>query len=102
VAFNFDRPNAVAPQALLVAVPPVLRGNWVWDDLVGSVHEALDLAAIRAVEPDALLTRDENTPSPAGDYFQVLPAILAEFTAGRVVTTDFAARVYAVHSQLTP
>ena len=102
VAFNFDRPNAVAPQALLVAVPPVLRGNWAWDDLVGSVHEALDLTTIRAVEPDALLTRDENTPSPAGDYFQVLPAILAEFTAGRVATTDFAARVATVLTQLSP
>ncbi len=102
IAFNFDRPNAVAPQALLVAVPPVLRGNWMWDDLVGSVHEALDLAAIRAVEPDALNTRGENAPAPAGDYFQMLPAILAEFTAGRVVTTDFAARVTAVLAQLTP
>jgi hypothetical protein len=99
VAFNFDRPNAVAPHALLVAVAPVLRGNWLWDDLVGSVHEALDLAAIRAVEPDALLTRNENTPAPAGDYFHVLPAILAEFTAGRVVATDFAVRAAAVLAQ---
>jgi hypothetical protein len=54
------------------------------------------------VEPDALLSRDENTPSPAGDYFQVLPSILAEFTAGRVATTDFAARVAAVLTQLSP
>lgn len=100
VAFNFDRPNAVAPQAILVAVPPVLRGNWEWDDLVGSVHEALDLAAIRAVEPDALLSRAEDAPSPSGDYFQGLPAILAEFTSGRIVTTDFAARVAAVVGQL--
>jgi hypothetical protein len=102
VAFNFDRPNAVAPQALLVAVPPELRGHWVWDDLVGSIHEALDLAAIRAVEPDALLSRSENAFAPSGDYFQVLPAILAEFTTGRVVTADFAARVAAVVAQLNP
>jgi hypothetical protein len=53
VAFNFNRPNAVAPQALLVAVAPVLRGHWTWDDLVGSVHEALDLAKLRAVEPQS-------------------------------------------------
>ena len=57
VAFNFNRPNAVAPQALLVAVAPVLRGHWTWDDLVGSVHEALDLAKLRAVEPDRLFGR---------------------------------------------
>lgn len=102
VAFNFDRPNAVAPHALLVAVPPELRGHWMWEDLVGSVHEALDLAAIRAVEPDALLGRAESSSPPSGDYFQVLPGILTEFTSGRVVTTDFAGRVAEVAAQVTP
>ena len=27
VAFHFNRPNATAPQALLLAVPPVVRGD---------------------------------------------------------------------------
>ena len=102
VAFHFDRPNAVAPHALLVAVPPDLRGHWTWDDLVGCVHEALDLAALRAVEPDALLGRNADASPPQGDYFQVLPSILTEFTSGRIVTTDFASRVAAVVAQLTP
>src|SRR5258705_11505838 len=44
VAFNFNRPNAVAPQALLVPVAPELRGHWTWDNLVGSVPEGPDLA----------------------------------------------------------
>ena len=76
VAFNFNRPNAVAPQALLVAVAPVLRGHWTWDDLVGSVHEALDLAKLRAVEPDRLFGRALTGPATDGAYFQALPAIL--------------------------
>jgi hypothetical protein len=91
VAFNFNRPNAVAPQALLVAVAPELRGHWTWDDLVGSVHEGLNLAKLRAVEPDQLFGR-ATAAAANGAYFQALPAILMEFTQGRLIATDFAAQ----------
>jgi hypothetical protein len=93
VAFNFNRPNGVAPHALLVAVAPELRGHWTWSDLVGSVHEALDLAKMRAVELDALISRDADAPPPSGAYFQTLPALLTEFTAGRLAVVDFASVV---------
>ena len=36
VAFNFNRPNATAPQALLVAVAPQSRGHWTFDDLTAA------------------------------------------------------------------
>jgi hypothetical protein len=91
VAFNFNRPNAMAPQALLVAVAPQSRGHWTFDDLVASVHEALELAKMRAVEPDALVGRNANESPPFGSYFQLLPAILSEFTSGRLPATDFGA-----------
>jgi hypothetical protein len=90
VSFHFNRPNAVAPQALLVAVPPVLRGHWEWDDVVGAVNEALDLAKLRAIEPDALA---------AGAEFQVLPAILSEFTAARLASVHWAERAAAAASR---
>jgi hypothetical protein len=86
VSFHFNRPNAVAPQALLVVVPPAQRGHWEWDDVVGGVNEALDLAKLRAVEPDALA---------AGPHFQVLPAILSEFTQARFASVHWAARSVA-------
>jgi hypothetical protein len=92
VAFNFNRPNAVAPQALLIAVAPELRGHWTWDDLVGSVHEAFDLAKLRAVEPDQLFGRTRDGASTNGAYFQALPAIMMEFTQGRLAVTDLAAQ----------
>jgi hypothetical protein len=91
IAFNFNRPNAVAPQALLVAIAPKTRGHWTFEDLVDCVHEALDLAKLRAVEPDALVGRRANEAAPFGSYFQVLPAILSQFTAGRLPVTDFGA-----------
>ena len=99
IAFNCNRPNALAPQALLVAVPPERRGRWIFDDLVDSVHEALDLAKIRAVEPDMLTGRGLDQAPPFGDYFQGLPAILSEFSGGRIATADFAARVAAAFAR---
>jgi hypothetical protein len=91
VAFNFNRPNAMAPQALLVAVSPQSRGHWTFEDLTGCVHEALELAKMRAVEPDVLVGRRASERAPFGSYFQLLPAILSEFTSGRLPATDFGA-----------
>ncbi len=91
VAFHFDRPNATAPQALLLAVPPVRRGHWQWDELKGCVREALELAKLRAIEPDALM---------AGGYFQGLPAILTEFTRSRFASTHLAERSVRITEQI--
>ena len=83
VAFHFNRPNAIAPQALLLAVPPVAHGAWQWNALKGSVREAFELAKLRAVQPEALMT---------GGYFQGLPAILSEFTQSRFAATHLSER----------
>jgi hypothetical protein len=83
VAFHFNRPNATAPQALLLAVPPVRSGQWQWDALKGSVREAYELARLRAVDPDQLIS---------GGYFQGLPAILSEFSISRLAATDLTER----------
>ncbi|MEP6689804.1 MAG: hypothetical protein ABJD07_01540 [Gemmatimonadaceae bacterium] len=102
VSFNFNRPNAVAPHAVLVAVPPVLRGNWEWDDLVGAVNEALNLAKIRAVETGQLIDRDPAHAAAEGHYFQSLPAILTEFSGSRFAHLHFAAAAAAAVSKVTP
>ena len=54
IAFHFDRPSSEPPQAWLLAVPPDPKGSWTWPDLVDTVTETLDLAHLRAVEPDQL------------------------------------------------
>jgi hypothetical protein len=78
VAFHFDQPNAQAPQAVLVAVPPDLTGAWEWDDLVATVTETLDLAKARAVDLEAL-----------GSLGHFLPAALLAINAeGATVSTD--------------
>jgi hypothetical protein len=71
LTFHYDRPNSEPPQTLLLVTPSAFTGSWDWDDLTGSLKETLDLAKLRAVEPD----RIDRT-----DYAQFLPATVAATT----------------------
>ncbi|MDT5359570.1 MAG: hypothetical protein QOC69_1332, partial [Mycobacterium sp.] len=71
LAFHFDRPNSEAPQAILLATPPVYRGGWQWQDIVDTLHETLDFAQLRAVEPAQV---DKSKLAP------LLPAVLSSVT----------------------
>jgi len=91
LAFHFDRPNAAAPQALLLAVSPTLDGAWEWADLVAIVEETFDRAKTRAVEPDQLI---------GTDYFNTLPATLLEFSTGRMyLSTELVANALQFAAQ---
>jgi hypothetical protein len=71
IAFHFDQPNQEPPQAILLAVPPQLRGSWQWQDLLDTVSSTMDEAQLRAIEPDHV----------AGSlYGQFLPATLMVVT----------------------
>jgi hypothetical protein len=79
VVFQYDQPDATPPQCILLAVPPDLDLPWNLWSLQQVLLETLDLARIRAVDPDAL---DE-----VGHY---LPALyFAVNRAGDTVSTDF-------------
>lgn len=79
IAFQYDRPNSAPPQTILIAVPPELGVPWTVGSLQQVLLETLDLARIRAVDPDAL---DE-----VGHY---LPASYLAFnTENDTVSTDF-------------
>ncbi len=69
IAIHYDQPNSEPPQTLLLAVSPQITGKWKWDDLAAILHDTLDRAKKRGVEPDFL---------GASPYSQLLPAI---FTA---------------------
>jgi hypothetical protein len=56
LTFHYDQPNSEPPQALLLATPSQFTGQWQWQDLVNVLHETLDLAKKRAVEPEHLDT----------------------------------------------
>ena len=81
VTFQFDPPDACAPQCVLLAVPPVPGADWTSDTLRQVLEETLDLAKLRAVDAETL-----------GELAQYVPALYLAFnTKDDAVSTDFAA-----------
>ncbi len=84
VAFNYDAPGARPPQAVLLAVaPPGARRAGSVETLEKTLLETLELAQLRAVDPQAL-----------GDdplLQRALPALYVSANlAGEALSTDFA------------
>ncbi|MFW5941899.1 MAG: hypothetical protein ACOCXI_08870 [Chloroflexota bacterium] len=52
LTFHYDQPNTEPPQTLLLLTPSRFTGRWQWQDLVDTLHETLDMARKRTVEPD--------------------------------------------------
>jgi hypothetical protein len=71
MTFHYDRPNSEPPQSMLLVTPAKFAGGWQWADLVATLQETLNLAKLRAVEPDQI----DRT-----DYAQFLPATVAPVT----------------------
>jgi hypothetical protein len=95
IAFQHDAPNACAPQAILLAVPPVMGTSWTAWDLHRLLLETLDAAKLRAVDAEALDTAALNpvAGSPAvGELSHYLPAIyFAQNVDGDAIAPDFSA-----------
>jgi hypothetical protein len=80
IAFQFNPPDACAPQSVLLAVPPVPDQPWTVASLHRVLLETLDLAKLRAIDAEAL-----------GEIGHYLPALYFGFnTNDEVVSTDFA------------
>jgi len=79
IAFQYDTPNAAAPQCVLLAVPPVPGQDWTAETLRRVLVETLDLSKLRAVDTGAL-----------GAAAQHLPGLYLAFNpADHAVSTDF-------------
>jgi hypothetical protein len=80
LAFQFDPPDSVAPQNILIAVPPVPGQDWTTETLRQVLMETLDLAKLRGVDASLL-----------GAASQYLPALYVPFNVqDDAVSTDFA------------
>ncbi len=78
IAFQYDPPDAMAPQAILLAVPPVIGQPWRVGGLNRVLLETLDLLRLRLVDPEAL-----------GDIRHYLPAAYLAFNVeADAVSTD--------------
>lgn len=69
VAFRADRPDAKAPNAILLAVPPDLDAPWTADQLALIVDDALELGKLRAVDLGDLPMLDDVLPLVRMDTF---------------------------------
>ncbi len=55
ISFHYDAPGARPPQAILLALPPTAQQEtWAFDEVLDVLHEAWDLARLRAVRPGDL------------------------------------------------
>ena len=82
VALNVDEPGAQAPQAVLLAVHPRATERWDMETLEAVLLETLDLAKLRAVDPETLAQRT--------DLEEVLPALYVPLNLELdTVSTDF-------------
>ncbi|MEN0005510.1 MAG: hypothetical protein AAF798_15270, partial [Bacteroidota bacterium] len=75
VSFNYKEPQSEAPQTILLAIPPRIKGEWVWDDLVDTLNETLEMAMLRAIDPDLLQQQAGSAFNP------FLPGILSPVTS---------------------
>ena len=71
MTFHYDRPNCEPPQSMLLVTPSAFTGAWAFNDVVAAMHEGLELARLRALEPDLI---DQT------DYTRFLPATVATMT----------------------
>ena len=80
LTFQFDAPDACAPQSVLLAVPPIPGKDWTAELLRRVLMETLDLAKLRAVDTGSL-----------GSAAQFLPGLYLAFNIeDHAVSTDLA------------
>lgn len=72
LSFQYTKPNAEAPQAMLLMTPPQLRGNWSHEDMLDSIISTFDVVKARAVEPDHLNDTELSQFIPATIMFSPL------------------------------
>jgi hypothetical protein len=89
LALHYDQPDATAPQCVLVAVPPERGRAWQLADLVATLHDTLEIARNRTVEPEHLGTSlyGQVLPLSVGE---VVPDAAARLPSGGRVVLDFA------------
>jgi hypothetical protein len=92
LAFHYDLPGSEPPQTWLLVTPAQMQGRWQWADLVGALHETLDLARLRAVEPAQV---DART------YARFLPATTSAATLYGISIAANYSRVNTVLAHIT-
>lgn len=78
VSFHYDGPSTQAPQCLLLAVPAQRRNTedyWHVDEIAEIVQDTMELAKVRAVDPDAMGDR-KGGPLQQNGLGLMFPALM--------------------------
>jgi len=92
LTFHVDDPTARAPQAILLGVQPDTAAAWTLPTIEGTLLDAIEMARLRAVDPDSL-----------GGVGHFLPALIFPVNLGDAapdtISTDLtlAARHKVIH-----
>jgi DNA uptake protein ComE-like DNA-binding protein len=79
VSFQYDGPNAQAPQCLLLSVPGMrseVPEAWHEEELAMIVKDTMDLVKVRAVDPDAIHQKIEDDVSEEQGIGLVFPSLM--------------------------
>ena len=72
LAFHYNRPNAEAPQTMLLVTPPAIKGTWDLEDISDTILSTIELSKVRAVEPEHLQDTPIASFSPAVVLYNTL------------------------------
>ena len=87
IAFHYDAPNAEPPQTVLLAVSQRVGLRWTWNEVMGSIDQALLLAKVRCIGPDELRTSRLDPVLPATLAAEsVYPATISTSWIGNMVS----------------
>lgn len=90
IGFHYDKPNSEPPQVILMALPTRFKKAWEWNDLLDIIHDTMNQAQKRAIEPDHI---NEFT------YGRFLPVTVASTNVIPLTATLNYAAVNGIFSQ---
>ncbi|GJM36353.1 MAG: hypothetical protein DHS20C18_53540 [Saprospiraceae bacterium] len=83
VAFNYNQPDTMPPQSILLAICPSTSDKWTWNALLETILDTFKRAKMRAVEPHQFVDNQLLN--------NFLPGIVAPInTKGNGISLDFA------------
>ena len=89
IALNYNEPDSHPPQTILLAVHPTMDAKdfWTIDYLNDTILSTMELAKIRAVEPDHILKKIEKDKEDGNELTSILKQLLPAIMT-RVVDID--------------
>lgn len=94
ITFNFDQPDSMPPQLILLAVTPEETGSWKWENLVSTITDTIERAKARAVEPDHI--------DKISGISTLLPATHSEFSTGKNnLSLDYSLNIKLIYNEVS-